>query len=264
MPIELSSRMSFQANVGETRAAIIRYPAGYRQAEHAHPLASITLLWRGEIDERAGGRLGRGSSMSVVTKPAGVAHRDDVGRNGADTFQLVLSHRLEAEVAEHTRDGWVWRWGRAEPIAVAMTSFLMALRTDAGARALEGSLYDVLGAVQRRTPERAGPVPAWLRRSREALRASLVDPPSVRSLADEAGLHPVSLARIHRAYFGESLTDALRSFRVCEAMRLLSETEMSLTNVAFSTGFSDQSHFTRVFRAATGFTPGNARHVLAS
>jgi AraC-like DNA-binding protein len=52
--------------------------------------------------------------------------------------------------------------------------------------------------------------------------------------------------------------------RIAMATRLLGEGERSLTDIALSLGFSDQSLFTRQFAALTGMTPGAARRQLRS
>jgi AraC family transcriptional regulator len=44
----------------------------------------------------------------------------------------------------------------------------------------------------------------------------------------------------------------------CEELAL---PENDLATVALSAGFSDQSHFTRVFKNITGITPGNFRQI---
>jgi AraC family transcriptional regulator len=44
---------------------------------------------------------------------------------------------------------------------------------------------------------------------------------------------------------------------------LLADRRNSLAEVALDTGFSEQSHFTRAFRAATGVSPGAWRREIA-
>jgi AraC-like DNA-binding protein len=51
----------------------------------------------------------------------------------------------------------------------------------------------------------------------------------------------------------------LRSVRVQAARRLLGTTHRSLAQIAQQCGFTDQSHFTRCFREATGLTPAHYR-----
>jgi AraC family transcriptional regulator len=47
--------------------------------------------------------------------------------------------------------------------------------------------------------------------------------------------------------------------RIEHGRRLLQQTELALTEIALSTGFSDHSHFAKHFRRLTGMTPSAAR-----
>jgi AraC family transcriptional regulator len=48
--------------------------------------------------------------------------------------------------------------------------------------------------------------------------------------------------------------------RVEKAKQLLHDTSASVAQIALDVGFSNQSHFTQVFHAITGQTPGRYRH----
>jgi AraC family transcriptional regulator len=54
----------------------------------------------------------------------------------------------------------------------------------------------------------------------------------------------------------------LIKFRVERAKALLAEAELPLTEVGLQSGFSHQSHFTRLFRRFTGTTPLSYRLML--
>jgi AraC-like DNA-binding protein len=62
------------------------------------------------------------------------------------------------------------------------------------------------------------------------------------------------LAACNLTYRG--LVDELR-FTV--AKELLRQPDVQLSSVAWSVGFDDQSHFTRMFRRVGGLTPGQMR-----
>jgi transcriptional regulator GlxA family with amidase domain len=44
--------------------------------------------------------------------------------------------------------------------------------------------------------------------------------------------------------------------RIFEAQELLKEGRLSLAEIAIATGFTEQSHFTRVFKEIVGVSPG--------
>jgi AraC family transcriptional regulator len=58
---------------------------------------------------------------------------------------------------------------------------------------------------------------------------------------------------------GESYGEMVRRLRLDRARRLLSETELPLAEVALESGYCDQSHLTRTFRAELETTPAAFR-----
>ena len=55
-------------------------------------------------------------------------------------------------------------------------------------------------------------------------------------------------------YLGCGLAEYIRKQRIEHATRMLTETEMPITDIAFATGFADYNHFSRVFKQTTGIS----------
>lgn len=92
--------------------------------------------------------------------------------------------------------------------------------------------------------------------AKELLVSSLTDQPSIAEIAQACGM-PVS--RFFRAFHqatGMPPYRWLRAFRVERAKDLLLNSSESLADIAYQCGFADQSHFTRLFAAAVGCSPG--------
>jgi len=68
-------------------------------------------------------------------------------------------------------------------------------------------------------------------------------------------LHPVTVSRHFTAYFRCSLGEYMRRIRIEKSLALIRGTDLSLTAIAHSCGFFDQSHFIRAFKKQTGFLP---------
>jgi AraC family transcriptional regulator len=77
-----------------------------------------------------------------------------------------------------------------------------------------------------------------------------------------AGLSIFHFARQFKHAAGVTPHHYLVSRRVERAQKLLADTDLSLSAIAFATGFSDQSHLTRHFRQIVGMTPGQFRWSL--
>ncbi len=59
--------------------------------------------------------------------------------------------------------------------------------------------------------------------------------------------------------FGISLTKYILSIRINKASTLLATTDMNMTEIAISSGFSDANYFARAFKKETGYTPTQYR-----
>ena len=77
-------------------------------------------------------------------------------------------------------------------------------------------------------------------------------------LAIDCGVSVSHFSRAFRQSTGLSPHQWLLKRRVDQAKSLLRDRTLSLSDVALSCGFGDQSHFTRVFTKLTGITPGIA------
>jgi AraC-like DNA-binding protein len=78
-------------------------------------------------------------------------------------------------------------------------------------------------------------------------------------LAAFCGLSSTHVHRLFQRLLRMSPNEYLLALRLQEARRLLVTTDETLSDIALSTGFFDQSHFTKRFRKVTGMTPTQFR-----
>ena len=79
-------------------------------------------------------------------------------------------------------------------------------------------------------------------------------------IARAVGLSRGHFIRAFQETVGETPHRWLTGRKIEQAQKLLRETSQSLTEIALTCGFSDQSHFTRVFSRVAGTPPGAWRH----
>jgi len=89
---------------------------------------------------------------------------------------------------------------------------------------------------------------------------------SVNKLTNALGISQRHLSRKFQQYIGLSPKEYLRVSRFLRSLQLLKKyPTLSLTEIGYGSGYYDQSHFTRDYKAYTGHTPGelvNAQHIL--
>lgn len=90
----------------------------------------------------------------------------------------------------------------------------------------------------------------------------LTDPLRAEDIARVVGLHPNYALNIFTSVMNVSLHKFVIRMRLIRARSLLFEGELSIENVAFSSGFSALSQFYDQFRSAYGITPREMRQQL--
>ncbi len=85
---------------------------------------------------------------------------------------------------------------------------------------------------------------------------------SQRAMAEMAGISKDYFSRIFHSVTGMNYSRWLNMIRLEKATELLAHQDMSLTEIAMSSGFQSISSFNRVFRAEKGMSPGEYRALL--
>ena len=90
---------------------------------------------------------------------------------------------------------------------------------------------------------------------KEQMLEHLETPPVMNELAVRANMSPTKLKRVFKQIFGNSIFRYYQEFRMKEAARLLKEEKLSVSDVGYQMGFTNLSHFSRVFHEHIGMKP---------
>jgi AraC-like DNA-binding protein len=130
---------------------------------------------------------------------------------------------------------------------------------DVAPLAIEGLLLELLAGVTRQTFHSENGNAKWLSRARDFVHDRFQESISLAEVAEFAGVHPVSLARAFRRMHHCTVGEYVRKLRIEFACQKLTASDESLVEIAFSAGFSEQSHLCRTFKRLTGLTPSEYR-----
>jgi len=231
---------------------------GQEWVPHWHAEWSFGAVVHGRCRCTVGGRPWLIEPGDVMAIAPGVVHTgvldDPAARGGVLVVMLYVPGR------------WLQGEGLAEPGASGLLR-APALARQAGAMA---SADDAQAWLRRAVPRFGGtpaaedlaadagarPSPAERALLERVRAAVLAGEHRVTGLADRCG---VSRKRIHQVvaqWTGMAPSDYLRAARLHRAKDLLARREPPAA-VAADCGFADQAHFTRWFRRAFGYTPGD-------
>ncbi|HEY3298820.1 MAG TPA: AraC family transcriptional regulator, partial [Armatimonadota bacterium] len=87
------------------------------------------------------------------------------------------------------------------------------------------------------------------------LEKEFTNVPSLTEASDRFGLSSYTLSKKFKQYVGVGFLEYLIHLRIEEARRLLAETDLNVTEVAYEVGFDSLSTFYRDFRRLTQLTP---------
>ncbi|MEJ7739495.1 MAG: chromate resistance protein ChrB domain-containing protein [Chitinophagaceae bacterium] len=104
-------------------------------------------------------------------------------------------------------------------------------------------------AAQKKTPD-------WVKELKQIIQDQVDTSLSLTDISKRLEINPSYLSREFSKHFNNlSFGEYIRKLRIEKAIELIKTKTYSLTEIAYLTGFSDQSHFTRIFRQHTGKSP---------
>jgi AraC-like DNA-binding protein len=138
---------------------------------------------------------------------------------------------------------------------------------------LEEQMHQLIGTLLRthgeaiREADRLSSVRATTRRElyRRAARARdfadalFVEPLTLKQIASAASLSPNHLLRVFSQVYRQTPHEFLTARRIDEAKRLLTRTELSITEICFAVGFQSLGSFSSLFQRRIGLSPSQFR-----
>jgi AraC family transcriptional regulator len=166
--------------------------------------------------------------------PPAVELRDQTAVRDAQIFSLGAA--LQMEISAGCPSGRLY----AELLGASLTAYL-------------ARHYCVWPAKVREL--RGAMPPHRLRQAIEHIEANLTADLRLEEMADNVQMSPYTFGRLFTQSTGLTPHQYLLRARIREAKRLLRAGKSSIADISLQLGFSDQSHFTRVFHKITGVTP---------
>jgi AraC-like DNA-binding protein len=128
----------------------------------------------------------------------------------------------------------------------------------------EKTLLDVYKKFLREKTKRKE-VPGWAKELKEIIQDQIDTnlTLSLKEISESLNVHPSYLSREFSKYFDNlSFGDYIRKLRIEKSLELMKDPKYSLAEIAYLTGFSDQSHFNRTFKLHTGKNPSVYRKTV--
>jgi len=130
---------------------------------------------------------------------------------------------------------------------------------------VEHQLLDVFTKYIAEQKTQKKKIPAWAQELKEIIQDQIDTnlSLSLKEVSGELNVHPAYLSREFSKHFDNlSFGEYIRKQRIEKSIALLNNPDYSLSEIAYLTGFSDQSHFTRIFKKHIGQSPASYKKDL--
>jgi two-component system, response regulator YesN len=117
-------------------------------------------------------------------------------------------------------------------------------------------LNDICACVHNKRSSRAGSV---IERIRQFIEERYPENLTVADIAEGAFLSATYVSLLYKQETGETLFEYLTKVRIEKAKELLKDPRNKFYEVCYAVGYTDPSHFSKVFKKMTGFTPSAYR-----
>jgi AraC-like DNA-binding protein len=229
-----------------------------------HDEYGIGLVRRGAQKSRSGRGIVEAAAGDIITCNPGEVHDGvPIGGEARVWTMLYFDQHPIRQAADDIQEGGAGTFEfelprlRNSRIAARFQRLFTSLTDDAEAEVCcgEESLIGLLADLMRPKTAPLPRVPPQIRRARERIDDAPDLPLTLSELASEAGLSRFQLLRGFRKVTGLTPHAYLVQRRLHLARRLIGKGR-PLAEAAAASGFSDQSHMTRLFIRIYGLTPG--------
>ncbi len=243
------------------------YPPNSVMPRHTHELAHISIVLQGAYTEYYGYKRRSAEPATLVMHPPDEDHHVNFHQRGAHVFSLHLKSkwlervRDRSDVLDSPADfhGGVSAW-------LAVQLYRESQQMDnVSPLMIESLALEIIATTSRQTRLSERRTPRWLEQVREMLHArACCEDTSLASIAEAVGVHPVYVARQFRKHYHCTMGEYVRRLRIEAVCHKITSSNASLSEIASSTGFYDQSHLTNIFKRVTKMTPGEYRRLFRS
>lgn len=237
-------------------------PVARAVPRHEHELAYVTVVLVGDYMEGDRGKLDELRPLTAVFNPVGAAHSTVIGPAGASFFTIEFRSEGLRGLGLRLPQRAAFDYGAGTMLWPGLRLF-SAFKNQSPDLMLEGNMFELLGGIAQLERSSEKTPPRWLTRVKDRLHAEFRGRLSMRDLAQEAGVHPVHLARAFRKFQRCTPGEYQQRLQLRAACELLRNSDRPLAEIAADCGYSDQSHLTRKFRKFAATTPSEFRRTIA-
>jgi len=243
------------------------HPAKSRLLRHSHSNPYFCFVLQGAYTELYGKKELFCNPSTLTFRSAGEEHEDRFHDKDGRVFVVEIPPRWTEKMSENSL-----KLDSSIKFQNGLLSHLITKlnrefhHTDSASHLIiEGLTIEIIARAARNfVSANERKEPAWLKRVIELLHGSFFENLTLEHIALQAGIHPVHLATVFRQKFNCTVGEYTRRLKIEYSCGQISSGKLPLSAIALNAGFSDQSHFSKVFKRHMGMTPNEYKKLFSS
>ena len=247
------------------RLSETRYTPRLTLPHHSHQSSYFGFVLKGTYTEECQQKSRTCYPSMIVYHPAGESHAQYFDNTPVHLFRIELDQARLRSLRRTDFDPESPDAGNGLAVGLSQKLYNELCEPDAMSHlAVEGLALELIATLARGKSARSitRQPPRWLAQAHDFIKSHFLKHLTLEEIAMTAGVHPVTVVREFRRHYGCTIGEMVRHERIEFACSELAQSEKSLTEIALSAGFHDQSHFTKTFKRLTDTTPSRYRAIF--
>lgn len=210
---------------------------------HSHGYLTVSLLLTGSLIEHTPIATKIVKSGNVLIKPPGLMHENIFTEDCS-----ILSFKL----FDYNYYHFNWKTWTILEQPTLLKQFLNVLHQKDKKHALSKLKSALFYSSKEDVPVK---IPQKIRHLKTIIDVHFLELLHVNDLAKEVNLNPVYAGQAFKQYYHTDIKSYQQQLRLHFAISQMCNQKENLTQIAYKTGFSDQSHFSKTFKKNINITP---------
>ena len=227
---------------------------------HCHDSIHFCLVFdRGRADTRSSENYADPAG-SVFAYHSGEMHRWLSPDSHTNAINVALSSEFLANA--NLNETVVVNAIKANPVAKVGILRLYQALAQSRANTCEEAVGELLQLLSNPLAQSFRGMPGWIKYAYEFVLDNWERRFSLQDVARAAGVHYVTVATYFCRHVGLSPHQLQKRLRLAKAVGLMHTETWRFSDIAYDSGFADQSHLIRTLKRQTGFTPRQLRNFI--
>ncbi len=246
-----------ERNIGNLRLRKASYSPGRWSGKHTHENARFVFVLKGNFTERYERKERFCQPFTSIFRPPIESH-SEIYEPGVVCLSVDISplwlKRLEDYSVKLNKSNDLRNLSMT--YLIGKISREINFDDDVSSLAIDSLLTEIAVETHRNLAASTLPKsPDWLKLGVEYIHEHYSSNLSLQEIALISDVHPVHLARVFRNKYRCTIAEYIRRLRIETACKLMLNSDLTMAQIALETGFTDQSHFIKVFKRLTNKTP---------